>query len=68
MKIENKNNLFKVLFVWGAIIIGVLGAWLNFDILIILSILMLALVIIYIRYYTMREMVKNRQKLSADKK
>jgi len=67
MEERNKYNLFKILFVWSAIIFGVVGAWLDYNWLIILSIFMLALAAIYIRYYTMKERLQKNKKTPADK-
>ncbi len=58
---NNQNNLFKIVFVWGAIIAGVLGAILHIGWLIIIAAIMLAAAFIYIRYITMKEMIDRRK-------
>ena len=54
---NNRNNLFKVIFVWGAIIIGVAGAVVRNGWLIIIAAIMIAGALIYVRYFTMKEIL-----------
>jgi len=64
MKQYSKEDLIKVLFIYTAIIIGIIGAWFRIKYLMATAIVMIGISIAYVRYYTMKERLnKNEKKL-----
>ena len=51
----SKSNIFKIVFIWSAIIAGILGAIFGLELLVVICIVMLGVTAVYIRYTAMRE-------------